>query len=179
MVKKYSDISGYIAWFLQQYQELGKNSQPTTQYRLVETKKKSNGEYQLSFQLIGKAVIFKSSPEEILANEKAIEYFSSKDIHTITQLVCQREQESKLKIVSKQFSEKLNTLIFKIKSSSNGEINEKTALNLSKDYNIIKNLSPEDAHAIGYAAAKEADNLEKKLITELRDTTQEQHQHGQ
>ncbi len=171
MMKKQAYIPEYISWLLEKYNEIGKNNQPTTQYRLVAVKEKSNGKYQLSFQLIGKAVIFKSSPEEILANEEIIEYFSSKDIHTITQLACKFERKSKIEIVSKRFSEKLNTLVFKIKSLSNGAISENSASALSKDNAVIKSLSSKDAHIIGYAAAQEENNLEKKLIYELRKET--------
>ena len=168
MTKKPSSIAEYISWLLKQYNEIKKQTPPPTLYRLVETKEKDDGQYCLSFQVIGKATIFKTTPEKVLKNETAIELFSSKDINTINQLVYRNLSAPKNKIIGKVFSGEINALVFKIESGSNHSINEKTASILSRDNNFIKNLSPQDAHTIGYAAAQEESEKEKVMINAIR-----------
>ena len=166
MTKKLSSIAEYISWLLQQYNEIRKETSPLTLYRLVDVKEKNSDQCELSFQLIGKATIFKTTPEDILKNEKTIEFFSSKDICIITQLAYKKLNQPKNTIIGKDFSEKLCKLLFRIKNKN--MINEYTASDLFNNKEFIKELSPEDALAIGYVAAKEKQEEERDTIEQLR-----------
>ena len=166
MVKK--PFLEYFLYVLQQYTETRKQNNPTTVYRLVDVKEKKDNQYELSFQFIGKAAIFQASPEEILKNDKIIEYFSSKDISIITQLACKIANKPKNIIVEKTFSGKLNKLLFKIRNLNNNIITERRASELSVDQQFIKTLSPEDAHMIGYVTAQEKQEEEQSFIKNLK-----------
>ncbi len=169
MTQKSSSIAEYISWLLQQYNEAKKQTSPQTLYRLVEIKEKTTYNYELSFQLIGKSAIFKSTPEKILTNEKIIEHFSSKDISIITQLACKKLNQPKNTIVGKSFSRTLNKLLFKVKDLDKKIINECPASELSINKELIQNMAPEDAHMIGYATAMEVFEKENSSIKILRE----------
>lgn len=166
-MNKIASLGEYFSSILRQYYEAQKNLSPPTLYRLVDVKEKANHTYELLFQLIGKAVLFKTTPEEILKNEKMIEHFSSKDIRFITQLAYKTQSLPKNKIIGKSFSQKLNKLLFKIKDLCKGTVTEASASTLSIDKEFIQNLAPEDAHTIGYAAAMEMIENEKIAVQEL------------
>lgn len=168
MTKKSSSIAEYISWLLQQYNEVRKETSPPTLYRLIEIKEKNDNGYELSFQIIGKAAIFKATPEDVLKNERTIEFFSSKDISIITQLAYKALNRPRNKIIGKCFSAKLSRLLFKIKNIKKNLTDEYTASELSSNKELIKNLSPEDALTIGYAAAQEKQEEEKECIRVLR-----------
>lgn len=168
MNKKSSFIPEYITWLWKQYQEAQQMRSPQTLYRLVEIKKNSHDDYELYFQVIGKAALFKTSIDEVLKNEASLEHFSCKDIKTITHLATLKNNQPKNKIVGKSFSSKLNKLIFKIKNLSENTIYESTAPELSIDKELIKNLAPEDAHMIGYAAAEEIQEATRQFVTKQK-----------
>ena len=164
MNKKPSRITEYTAWLWKQYQEAQRMRSPQTLYRLVEIKKTTHNDYELYFQVIGKAVLFKANIDDVLKNENSLEYFSCKDIKTITHLAALRNNKPQNKIVGKSFSSKLNKLIFKIKSLSGNTVYESTAPELSIDKEFIKSLAPEDAHMIGYAAAEEVQEIARQFV---------------
>lgn len=167
MAKKRLSISEYFSWLLQEYNHAKEKSSPSTLYRLVDITEKATGQYVLSFQLIGKAAIFKATPEDILNNERIIEYFSSKDIHSITQLSCKKLNQPKNKILNKIFSAKLNKLLFQVKCL-NQEVVDNTAAGLSSNKEFIRHLSPEDAYILGYTTAHEKQEDEMIAIRDSR-----------
>ena len=126
MSKKLSSITEYFTWILQEYKAAKAEMSPSTLYRLIEIKEKGEQQYELSFQLIGKSIAFKATPEEILNNDKLIEYFSSKDIRIITELACKQLKQPKNKIIGKSFSAKLNKLLFQIKHSNEDTVDQNT-----------------------------------------------------
>ena len=168
MTKKSSSLAEYLSWLLQQYNEIRKETSQSTLYRLIEIKEKNDNQYELSFQIIGKATIFKTTPEYILNNEKIIEFFSSKDISIITQLACKKLNQPKNTILGKSFSQKMCKLLFRIKNINKNMISEYTASDLFNNKEFIKELSPEDALAIGYVAAQEKQEEERDTIEKLR-----------
>ncbi len=167
MTTKRSPIAGYCAWLLAEYNKAKKQTSPPTLYRLIEIKEKEKDCYRLSFQLLGRAIVFKATPENILKNEKIIECFSSKDIRIITELACKKSTQPKNKIIAKIFSEKLNRLLFRTQNL-NQEIVDNTATELAMNKAFIRDLSPEDAYMLGYTIAHEMQKEEKRAIRQVK-----------
>jgi len=168
--KNIASLPEYIGWLFKQYQELKETAQPKSAYKLVDIEENKNGKTILTIQVTGKAITFKSTPQEILADDKVTECFSSKDIRTITYYACQTLNKPKNKIVIKKFCEKLNKMVFGVKNIDKDNISEKTAKEISLDKNLIKNLSPEEAHMVGFTSAGEQASDEKVEMAELRKT---------
>jgi len=96
---KITSLPEYITWLFKQYQELKQIAQPNATYKLVNIEENKNDKTILTIQVTAKALTFKSTPQEILADDKTTECFSSKDIRTITYYACQTLNKPKNKIV--------------------------------------------------------------------------------
>ncbi|MCD6048477.1 MAG: uncharacterized protein K0S08_2124 [Gammaproteobacteria bacterium] len=161
-----SSLADYIGWLFKQFQDL-KSHTPASVYRVVDVQEKDE-KYVITIQIVGKATTFTAFPEEILADDKLVEYFSSKDIRTITYYATRSLTKPKNKIVIKKFCEKLNKVVFGVKHIDEDDVYEKTAEEISLDKNLLNGLTPEEAHMVGYTTAQHRDHNEKEEIQKLR-----------
>lgn len=145
----------YITWILSKYQEIQKQVQLQDVLRIVEVKKNNTGYTSLIIQVIGKASIFECSPVEIVKNDTLLESFSKKEIRLITYLASQEIKKPTYKIYVQEFCNKINKFIFKLGRYGIDKPIIKTANQISLDKELIKNLSSEDAHLIGYTTGVE------------------------
>ena len=155
-----------VNFFAEMIKQLQKTQQP--QYRLVDVLKDKKGKIILKIQVTGKASLFDTTPEAILANDNLVNLFSAIDIRTITYYACQEKNKPKSEVISKRFCEKQNTLIFGIKDTENNRVNEVTATELSLNKKILSQLSAEDAHMIGYVSHQQTQEHEKNAIQQAR-----------
>jgi hypothetical protein len=152
----------YIKLMVEAYAELRAQQAGQITHRVVEYNKNENGQYQITVQITGKSLIFKTSPQEIMADDGLLESFSRKDIRLLTYLACEDIKEPKHEVLSQKFIRNMNQFFFKLKHGKTGEEMEKSAKEISADPALIKALSPEDAHKIGYVTANEQIKEEKK-----------------
>lgn len=144
------------------YIELRAQQSEKITHRILGDSKNQNGEYILTIQVIGKAVTFKASPKEILADDQLLESFSKKDIRLLTYLACENIKEPVHEILEQKFVRAMNKFFFKIKHGKTGEEIEKSAEEISTDLNLIKSLTPEDAHKVGFVTANEMIKEERR-----------------
>lgn len=163
-----SGLMEYIDWFLNQYKTFKQTYQKEITYRLVEVKEEKEGQYNLIIQVIGRATTLTASTEEILANDAWIECFSSKDIRTITYYATKALHTNKKRIVVQAFSIDTNQTLFDIKDIKTGQIIQKTATEILMDSHLLHELTPEEAHRVGYVASEESRNMEKLKLAESR-----------
>ncbi len=156
--KKFND---YIKWMVEAYAEIRAEKARQVKHRIVEYTKKDNGEYEVSIQLIGKTITFKANPKDIMANDEMLESFSKKDIRALTYFACENIKEPQHEILGQKFIRTMNKFFFKLKHGKTGEEIEKSAEEISADPDLIKSLTPEDAHKIGYVTANEQIKKEK------------------
>ncbi len=161
--KKFSD---YIKWMIEAYAELRAEQAGNITHRVVEYKKNAKGEYEVEVQLIGKSLAFKASPKEIMADDIMLESFSKKDIRLLTYLACEDIKDPVHEVLGQKFVRTMNKFFFKLKHGKTGEEMEKSAEEISADPNLIKSLSPEDAHKIGYVTANEQVKKDMRLSDE-------------
>lgn len=157
-----SKLNNYLKLMVKAYAEIRSKQTQHAIYRLIDHKKNNTGEYEITVQLIGKSLVFKSTPKEIMANDDLLESFSKKDIRLLTYLACQDIQEPKYEILGQKFIRNMNKFFFRLKHAKTGEEMEKSATEISADSSLIKSLTPEDAHTIGYVTANEQIKEEKK-----------------
>lgn len=158
--KKFSD---YIKWMIEAYAEIRAEQSGHVTHRVVDYAKNEKGEYEVSVQLIGKSLVFKASPKEIMADDAMLESFSKKDIRLLTYLACEDIKEPTHEVLGQKFIRNMNKFFFKLKHGKTGEEMEKSAEEISADPKLIKQLKPEDAHKIGYVTANEQVKKEKSL----------------
>lgn len=135
-------------------------------YRLVEVFHNEQEEYMVQVQVINTRATFYIKPEEILSNDDLVDYFSPRDIRTLTYLGYLGMNSPKYKILAQRLMEN-DKLIFAIKKRGDKDIILKTAGEIIKEQDIIANLSCVDAKAIGYALAQDSLHEEIKQIEEL------------
>lgn len=167
MNKKLSSLSEYVAWLFKQYKELLDSQLPRAVYRLVDIEEK-NGRYKLRIQLVGKASVFTTTPEEILADDSLVEQFSSKDIRTITYYATKSLHTPTSKIVGQRLNQTSEQMLFGIEDLKQKTIIEKTATEIASDKKLLRSLSPEEAHIVGYARAQDVHHNEQKMLNTLR-----------
>lgn len=172
MMKQKQNLGKWISNIINQYQQIHTihTSKP---YRLVDVSKDKKGNVQLIVQVTGKSSTFKLTPAEILADDKLVEQFTSRDIRTITYYGCQVLKRPSKKIIFKRYCEKINKMIFGVENLENSHIEELTASAISANSLTVKELSPEDAHLIGYVASQDLQSDEKKLFTKIRNEKKE------
>lgn len=165
---KLSSISKYFTWLLKQYHELKQQSQQDT-FRIIEIKEQKNGSYQFMIQIIGKRIRFKSSPEELAADDNMMQRFSRHDVRTITFFACQERKKPKYKILMKEFCSTFNKMVFSFGKRGSNTVTQKTAAQIAKDTDVIKNISPEEAYVIGFTLAAEKNQLDESQRKALHD----------
>jgi hypothetical protein len=107
--------------------------------------------------VIGKSVVFESTPKEIVMDDRLFEGFSKKDIKAITYLAFKPDVKPSYKIVVQRFCEKLNRVLFKLKLSGENDKKavEKTAGQILLDKSLIDGLSNDDIKNVSYMAGYE------------------------
>lgn len=166
MKKIMSTFPQYMGWVLKRYQDV-KQRMDVAPYKLIEATQIKPGHYLLTIQVKSKAVTYTATPQEILAHDTWLEGFDKQDVRTITYLGCLNFLHKPNLIVSQTYDETQNKLVFGIKQQD-GEILYKTAQAISMDQDLLKRLSPEEAHLIGYTAANELVGHEMAMIRELK-----------
>lgn len=153
------------AWF-KTYQQAYERINPPAIYRIVDIKKNQKQETILSVQVIGKAVVFHYSPVDIVRDDRLLESFSKQDVRTITWFA-QQELTAPKFAVTTQMTDGDQT-IFRLQKTGETKYVEKNAQQISLDPDVVKSLSAEDAHLIGYVSASE------KTLTEMLALTRTQ-----
>lgn len=162
-------ITHYFSWALEKYQQLQQQNSAQDVYRIVDIQHNKAGECFLKIQIIGKAAVFECTPQEIAGNDDMFQYFSKKDIRTITYLATQEIQKPRYKILVQEFSDKVNKTVFRMKKRGETKAIEKTADQISLDKEILTHLDQEDAHRIGYIVAAEQAAQERVEMERLRE----------
>lgn len=167
---KNSSFSEYFGRILKQYRELQHASSQHNAYRIIEiNESKKSGRVELIVQVVGKSCVFKAKPEKIAADDKLLENFSKQDVRTITYFATQEIQKPKYKILVKEFCSAFNKMIFSVKKHDSEKVTQITAEELSQNKDLLNELSPEEAHLIGYTVANEKTNDDAQQREQLHD----------
>lgn len=129
-------------------------------YRVIEITQE-NDDYVAIIQMIGKNIVFRSKPEDILASDEFVDQFSPQDIRALTYYGYLSISKPNYKILSQRLSKNSEKLVFALRKHNDPKIFIKSASEINGNKDILKNLSPIDANIIGYSAASESFNLEK------------------
>lgn len=154
------NLSEYISWLFKSYQELQQNRELHISHKVIGHEQDDRGQYIVKIHVIGKNLAYQTTPEEILANDQVTECFSTKDIRTISYLACENLKEPTHELIGQKFIRDANKYFFKLRHGQTGEEVEKSAEEISSDPTLIKGLTPEDAHKIGYVTANQQINYE-------------------
>lgn len=161
---KLASVSTYFSELLKQYKETQRENNA---YRIVEIKEKKDGSCELVIQIVGKNVTFKSRPEKLAADDQILENFSRQDVRTITYFATQEIKKPTYKILIHEFCSAFNKMIFSLKKKDKEEVIQKTADQISSDKELLSQLSPEEAHLVGFMSASEkadTDQIEQQAI---------------
>lgn len=152
---KINSILEYTAWVIKKYNEL-QCQQDANIYRIIDIKTHQENQFKFVIQIIGKSAIIESTPEELVTNDKLLEGFSRKDIRTIVYYACEQIKQPTYKIVTQEFSNQSNDVIFKLKNIRNKKLLVKTASQILLDKSLMQNLSLDDTNSISYIAGYES-----------------------
>ena len=132
-----------------------KNSAPRHPYKVVSIEKDDCDNYHVLIQITNKSQTFRMYPEEILENDGLVDFFSQKDIRTLTYLGYIGINTPKYKIIAKRLSECDNKLVFALLEKGKTKPVIKSANEISTNEALLSGLHQIDAHMIGYAVATE------------------------
>ena len=114
----------------------------------IETKKNKK---ILVIQLAGR-LIKRKTPGQVILDDLIVEGLSPKAVRAITHLAVLEQLAPDFQLVSLELNQKLQEYIVTLKDHNNAAIEKKSASYISKDGELVKKLSPEDANRIGYMA---------------------------
>jgi hypothetical protein len=137
-------------------------------YRICEVDQNISKNNILTIQVIGKAALFKCSPEELINNDNFLEGFSRKDVKLIAYLAYQRNKISSLKIESIAYNQELKKTLFKIKKTNLSKTIISTTDEILNNNELFSQLSSEDLKKISYVFAQEEISKEKNEISALK-----------
>jgi hypothetical protein len=145
-------------------------------YRLVRIEQDETGDYFVVIQVIGKSLSYKIKPETLLADDKFVNLFSPVDIRNLTYLGYLGINAPKYKILAKKLSENEGQILFAIHKK--GEKGHKivTATEISTNDEILRGLSQQDAHMVGFTTATEQTLAEKQQKDDLIRQLEQKHQ---
>lgn len=164
MFKKIVSMIQYISWLIEKRHEVNKQG---TLFKISEIKQNRLGEHLVLIQLVNQAVTFLCKPSLLVNDDHLLEGFSKRDIRAITYLATQEIFQPKYQIISQQFSDTLKRIIFKIRKRGSQHLVCKSADQLSHDKSILKQLTQEDAHRVGYVTAVEQSMREREFFEQV------------
>jgi hypothetical protein len=136
-------------------------------YHLVNIAETETGDYIATIQMANKNIVFKTKPEEILANDKLVDQFSSRDIRTLTYLGYLSINSPKYKILARHLANECDKTLFALRKRGEKKLIVKTADEILKEKEILNSLDGNDSHLVGYTIASENIAAEAKMMEEL------------
>jgi hypothetical protein len=152
-IKKTFTIFQYIVWLLKTFND--QQILVTNIYKIAEIRYGRSGEIRFVIQVVGKSVFIEHTPQEIVLEDSLLEGFSKKDIRIITFYAYQAQTKPKYKILTRDLSDKLNRVLFKLKINSSTKTFVKTAGEITMDKDLLFGLSSEDVSSVSFVAGYE------------------------
>lgn len=140
----------------------------TPAYRLEKISQTETDEYIVTVQIINKAVVFQTKPEEILANDRLVDQFSPRDVRALTYIGYLSMNNPKYKILAQRLCEQQDKVLFALRKKGDKKVIIKTADEILKEKDILHSLHAQDAQTIGYTIATENMLDEKKQKNQLK-----------
>ena len=158
--------SSSIKRFFKLITRIAKGAPVGPSYRVISVEENEEGHYEATVQLVGKGLAYRMKPEEILADDKLTDQFSSRDIRTLTYLGYLGINSPKYRILAQRLAED-DRMIFMLHKKGSKGIEMKTADDLSKDAEILRQMHQKDAHMVGFITANEQSAAEKQMKERL------------
>lgn len=136
-------------------------------FKISDLRQNRQGEHLVLVRLTNQATTFLCKPSLIVNDDKLLAGFCQRDVRAITYLATQEIFQPKYQIISQQFCDTLKHIIFQIQQRGNPRLLKRSADQLSKDKNILTQLSQEDAHRVGFASAIEQSAREREFFDYL------------
>lgn len=140
------------------------------EYRISEIFQNNNGQYYVTIQLINKRIAYHALPHEILAEDKLVDKFSPRDIRTLTYLGYLEINKPKYEILARHLSQNHDQTLFTLKHKNQNSVSVTSAKDISRNSEMINNLSQEEAHRVGFICAYEqvAEESQQKVRAKQR-----------
>lgn len=152
---KFANIPQYVDWLVRQSRKFQESQEKQDIYRLINVKYTLFGRCKLKIHVLDSNVCFEATPTDIAQNDIMIAGFSRQDVRMITYFACEEVHKPIFMIRLKRFYQRLNKTLFSIQERGEKNLLRKTASEISKNQAIIKGLSPEESHLVGYVAGRE------------------------
>jgi hypothetical protein len=159
--------TNYFFSLFKKLQELQQFIQTQNLFRILSIEKNASDEYFFKIQLIGKSTVFDAAPRELAESDILLEGFSKKDVRIITYYATKEIAQPQYKVLVQEFEDKTHKTLFKLGRRGESSPLEKTAAQISLDKELLKQISQEDAHMVGYTTAMESMQKEKEAIKKL------------
>lgn len=130
-------------------------------YRLASIEQDKAG-YYVVIQIIGKSNTFIAKPEELLMDNAVVDLFSPQDVRNLTYLGYLGINNPTYKILAQKFSAENEQTLFAILKKGETQHCAITAADISSSQEIVRGLSQQDAHKIGFIAGIEQAILKRK-----------------
>ena len=153
---------------------LMEKSSKTPIYRVVEIERSHDNSYCIIIQKRYSSQTLKLKPETILSDDALTDSFSPRDIRTLTYLGYLGIHAPQYKILAKNLNKKDKKLHFELQQKGKKKTIVKTAEEIAKDKSILNKLSQKDAHEIGFVAATQHTDSERKIMRDLVKEKKEQ-----
>jgi hypothetical protein len=147
------NILNKISSFYKTFKHISEVDTYKRRYRIIEIINEDDI-FTVHIQLINSRKTFLMKPEEILADDDFVIYFSPLDVRTLTYLGYLGINSPKYKILAQRIAEQGN-LIFVIKQKGSDNVILKTSKEVINDINFLKNMSSNDISSIAYSELQE------------------------
>ncbi len=136
-------------------------------YKVAAIDQDENSNYVITVQITRNGLCFPSTPEKILSSDRLTDKFSQRDIRTLTYLGYLEINSPKYKIMAKKLAEN-DKLLLVLHEKKKNKLETRSASDIAKDEDAIKQFDSSDAHFIGYMQAMEDLENEKLKLKEKK-----------
>lgn len=136
-------------------------------YKVTAIEQDEHSNYVVTIQITRNGLCFTSTPEKILSSDRLTDKFSQRDIRTLTYLGYLEINSPKYKIMAKKLAENDKLLLVLYEKKKN-KLETRSASDIAKDEDAIKQFDSSDAHFIGYIQAMEDLENEKLKLKEKK-----------
>ncbi len=147
------------------FNEFTKEGRQKYPYEVIGIEVKNNKKI-LVIQLEGR-VIKRKTPESIILDDGMVEGLSPRAVRAITYLTVLEQLAPDFQMTALTFNQKRQAYEVTLKNHREDVIEKKSASLVSQDIDLVRKLSPEDAHRIGYMAG--VNHTIQENLTKLED----------
>jgi hypothetical protein len=159
----YSSIANFINLFVSSFREFFEEGKRIFPFKVVDAKYCPEKRQTIFvIKTAGQNIVIEKAAQELVLDDAFLSGLSPLDSRAITYMACIEKNAPENTIVAAEYSDEHNDMLLHVKDNKNNEIKIMTAHEASKNKSLIKKLTQDDAHRVGYLFGVKSMSIDHK-----------------